>query len=54
MRWLVSLVVVVLVVLGVIWLVRSYQHRQSPMHEAVETVERAADDVRDEVRDAVR
>ena len=50
MRWFGSLVVVVLAVLGVIWLVRSCERGDSPIDAAVESVEDAADDVRDAVR----
>ena len=54
MRRLGSLAVVVLVVLGLIWLVRSCQRGKSPIDSAVDTVEQAADDVGDAVHDAVR
>ena len=54
MRWLGSLVIVVLAVIGLIWLVHSCQRGKSPIDSAVDTVEQAADDVGDAVHDAVR
>jgi len=50
MRWLGSLVVLVLAVLGLIWLVHSCQEGKSPIDSAVDSVEQAADDIGDAVR----
>lgn len=50
MRWLASLVVLVLAAAGLIWLVHSCQQGESPIDSAVDTVEQAADDIGDAVR----